>query len=80
MMKTKFNTDDFLRAHGKSPKGTGLWFFTAVGHDGSGSFTDLGTQEVHGTFTQAKREAKQAFVAEAEMCGRVKEVTVFVGS
>lgn len=79
-MKVKFDSQDFELAHGKKPKGFGLWFFEATMDDHCGSFSGLGKFEVSGTFSEAKKAAKEHFCSEAATVGRAKEVLIFVGS
>lgn len=46
----RFDTSDFFNAHGKQPRGTGLWFFQVEGTE----FTH------NGSYTEAKKACRKA--------------------
>lgn len=78
-MKTTFQTDDYVNAHGKNPKGSGNWAFRISGTDGHGSWTTIDRCFfANGTLTAAKRAAKQRGTNEVRSIGRVRELVIEV--
>jgi len=56
-MKVTFRHDEYIRSHGKSPKGFGSWAFNVTLCDGNGSYS-AGNEEpvfITGTLTHAKK-------------------------
>jgi hypothetical protein len=53
MKKVTVETNEFVRAHGKEPKGFGLWAFEIAGVQ----------HHFTGTFSEAKRKARTAAYA-----------------
>lgn len=49
-MKIEFKTWEYLKEHGKEPKGRGLWYFT---FEGNYLFT------ASGTLTEAKKKCRE---------------------
>ena len=71
----KTNTLKYESAHGKKPRGSGLWAFEILATDNRGAYLTE-TIERHGSLTEAKRLAVKRLKG---MVGRVKaivEITV----
>ena len=79
-MKTTFNTDEYVRSHGRDPKGTGQWAFRIMGTDGLGSWTTLADPWFApcSTLTAAKKAAKERGKSMARDIGRVREIVIDV--
>ena len=69
------NTLKYEAAHGKKPRGYGLWFFEILATDDRGAYLTE-TIDRYGTLSEAKRRAVSSLKS---MVGRVKtivEITV----
>jgi len=77
-MKIRFDKSEYVRSHGRDPKGTGMWMFDIAAGDGDGRYLDIPTQTATGTLTQAKKKIREMLKDEASMCGGLKEATVFI--
>lgn len=76
-MKTTFHTDEYVRAHGKNPRGDGRWAFRITGSDGLGSWTTLDECcFFSGTLTSAKRAAKDHGSCVGSSIGRIREMVI----
>jgi hypothetical protein len=73
-MKVTFRNDSYLFTHGKAPKGVGMWIFEVVFSDQLGTYSTGERIFATGTFTDAKRQAKQLAVTEARTVGACREV------
>jgi len=74
-LKMRTNTLKYEFAHGKKPRGNGLWMFEILATDGQGAYLTEQVQR-HGTLGEAKSLAIKSLKTQ---CGRVKsivEVTV----
>ena len=63
-MKIEFRNDEYIKSHGKAPKGYGSWAFAA-----SRNPDPLDLKFFHGTLTQAKAQAKEHYKKIAEQNG-----------
>lgn len=69
-MRVTFDTAEFVRSHGKQPRGDGDWAFRVMLTSDTGC-SDLGTVWARGTLAQAKAEVRQRVKQERSMCSRV---------
>jgi len=69
------NTRQYEAAHGKLPKGTGMWALKLIGTDGNGSYTNV-TYYIHGKLNEAKKEAVSRMKSEISRVKKVVSVTV----
>jgi hypothetical protein len=64
-MKATINTNQYKAAHGKAPRGFGMWYFEATGSDGL-------TYELMACRPMNWSEAKKLAIAEAKEIGATK--------
>ena len=78
-MKVTFRNDDYVRSHGKNPKGFGYWAFRTTLCDGRGGYSDGEAQPVFvtGTLTNAKKEMR-CRVKSMNECSRCREIIIDV--
>lgn len=78
-MKTTFDSDNFVNAHGREPKGRGMWAFSIDGTDGHGRWTSLEACAFFtGTLTEGKRQAKEHGKQLAAGVGGIRELYIRV--
>jgi len=79
-MKTVFRHNDYIRSHGRAPKGRGCWGFRITGYDGRGGYTTLASEwfAANDTLAGAKRQAKAEARRMASDIGRVREMIIDV--
>lgn len=77
-MKVKFNVESYVASHGRAPRGTGRWLFDMVGSNERGASTAFEMFSVYGSYTEAKRAARERARVEAAAVGDVKVVYAVV--
>ncbi len=63
-MSYQFSSNQYMRSHGKEPRGKGYWFFAVIDRK-NGEETFIWEAQIFGTLTEAKRKA----TAEAKAAG-----------
>lgn len=67
-MKIEFSNWEYMKSHGKAPKGRGMWFFSFEGYE----------FEAWGSLTEAKKACRE-YVKKVAPKGYVGTVVVSVG-